>query len=130
MPGLRPRSRPPARRRKERPFTQAVVCHSNYDGSNVSRLSIASAGRPSVKLRRIKIQFGAPDHPYRHWGFDMEIPLRKRDLDPVGMKLVPHSQQHIASDIPDSVFWIVDPKTEFEFDRTIAESPEQAHGLR
>ena len=60
----------------------------------------------------------------------MEIALRKRNFDPMGVETVPYPEQHLVNDIGAPPLWVVNPDSELEVDRAVAEPRDQAVWLR
>jgi len=51
----------------------------------------------------------------------MQVTLRKSDLDPIGVKVVPYFRQHCVFEIGDSILGIVDPDAQNEIDGAVTE---------
>ena len=56
----------------------------------------------------------------------MQVALRKRELDPVGMKAVPNRQKNRVLDVANPILGIIDPSSQYQVDTTLTEFPHEA----
>ena len=80
-------------------------------------------------LRNRSADASVPGHGYGQANvarLQVQVALREGNFDPVLVEPIPYAEQHFADDVGAPVFGVVNPDSDFEIHRAVAESPEQA----